>query len=86
MIIEGNKYIWFELLVSFEKTQSWAVVNKSGGYHLGVILWYSGWRQYVFRSNENMEYNNSCLETITKFLTRLNTDKKIVSDSVNART
>lgn len=78
MRVDGNKYIWFELMEDTGKTQTWGVVNKSGGYRLGQILWYNGWRQYVFCPDENTDYNNTCLETIMNFLTRLNREKRIV--------
>jgi hypothetical protein len=78
MIIDGNKYIWFELLEDTGKTQSWSVVNKSGGYQLGLILWYNGWRQYVLRPIENTEYNDTCLDTINAFMKRLNKEHRIL--------
>lgn len=78
MIIDGNKYIWFELLEDTGKTQTWSVVNKSSGYQIGLVIWYNGWRQYVFRPIENTEYNSTCLDTISDFIKRLNKEHRIV--------
>lgn len=79
MIVDGNKYIQFELMDAPTLTQHWNVVNKRSGSILGIILWYSGWRQYVFRPSSDTEYNNGCLDAISTFLTRLNKEKKIQS-------
>lgn len=78
MIIEGNKYIDFDLMGDSGKTQTWNVINKTYGTLLGIISWYSSWRQYTFIPSEGTEYNNTCLDTITNFLTRLNKVKRIL--------
>ena len=77
MIIEGNKYIHFELWGDTGKTQLWRVINKSGCYQLGLITWFGSWRQYVFQPVENTEYNNTCLITITNFINHLNKEKRV---------
>ena len=77
MIFDGNKYIHFELTEDTGKTQSWIVVNKTSGYHLGLITWYSGWRQYVFRPDGDSEYNYSCLDTINDFIKLLNKEHRV---------
>jgi len=38
MIIDGNKYIHFELMEDTGKTQSWIVVNKTHGNNLGNYI------------------------------------------------
>ena len=82
MRIDGNKYIWFELLTDTGKTQTWAVVNKASGFHLGNIQWYGAWRQYTFMPVESSEYNNVCLDVICSFLTRLNKEKRITEKAL----
>jgi hypothetical protein len=77
MRIEGNKYICFDLLADTGTIQIWKVINKTGNYSLGDIGWFEGWRQYVFRPNPNCEFNNTCLNTIEHFLSRLNVEKRI---------
>ena len=78
MIIDGNKYIHFKLLRDTGKTQVWECINKSSDFILGSIQWYGGWRQYTFIPSNGTEYNNDCLETITKFIDRLNKEKRLV--------
>jgi hypothetical protein len=80
MIIDGNKYIQFELTGDTGKTQHWIVVNKTYGTNLGNISWYSGWRQYTFMPARETEFNDGCLEAIIAFLKRLNKEKRIVLD------
>lgn len=80
MIIDtGNKYIYFELMKQKPKTQSWAVINKSSQFYLGVIEWYYAWRQYIFTPVEGSIYNNGCLQTIIEFINRLNKEKIIAT-------
>ena len=77
MIIDGNKWIDFELQDDTGKAQWWLVMAKSPRAHLGDIEWYSDWRQYVFQPEPNTEYHNGCLDTISTFLTRLNKERRI---------
>jgi hypothetical protein len=76
--IDGNPYIYFRLVEEKPKTQVWSVVNKSQGYTLGNIMWYSPWRQYVFEPQGNMVFNTICLDTINNFIKRLNKERRIV--------
>ena len=76
-IIDGNKYIYFELLEDTGKTQIWIVVNKTHGTNLGYISWYGAWRQYTFHPADCTEFNNTCLVTITTFLNRLNKERRL---------
>ena len=78
MIIEGNKYIYFQLDKDTSKTQSWYVINKSSELIIADICWYGAWRQYTFNPRPNTTYNDGCLEVIIQFITRLNTEKRFV--------
>ena len=77
MIIDGNKFIQFELIEQKGKTQTWVVVNKTSRAILADIKWYGGWHQHVFRPAELTEYNDTCLDVISGFLKRLNKEKII---------
>ena len=79
MIVDGNKYIQFELMSDTGKTQHWICVNKASGSNLGNIQWYGAWRQYTFRPSAETEFNNSCLDSIIAFLNRLNKEKRIAT-------
>ncbi len=77
MKIDGNKYIYFDLVEEKAKTQVWDVVNKSTEEPLACIEWYFPWRQYIFIPEPSTEYNDGCLEAIIKFLKRLNIEKRV---------
>jgi hypothetical protein len=85
MIIDGNKYIQFELMEDTGKTQHWIVVNKNYGTNLGQISWYSSWRQYTFQPADQTEFNNTCLITIVNFLNKLNQVKRILPPSLHTK-
>ena len=51
-----------------KKTEEWMVLNDSGHY-LGLIRWYSRWRQYCLEPAEDEAvFNNQCLLDIAVFL------------------
>lgn len=64
----STKYMTFRKLLSGK----WAVLNNRGQYTLGEIVYYSGWRQYVFQPSEGIEFNNTCLTEIAVVLSKLN--------------
>lgn len=61
-----SKYIEFVEIESKTKTRKFSVINKSGEY-LGAIKWATGWRRYVFITNE-CQYDISCLNDIINFI------------------
>ena len=79
MIVDGNKYIQFELDKDSGKTQVWSVVNKASCEPLMLIRWYGAWRQYVAEPDAGTIFNDTCLETIIAFLNRLNKEKRITA-------
>ena len=80
LIIDGNKWIYFERAEEKVKTQIWDVINKSSEEPLARIEWYWPWRQYVIYPEPNTLYNDGCLETIIAFIKRLNKEKKILKE------
>ena len=66
-----TKYMTFVKVGQKPKTSEWHIVNNISGFVLGRISWYSAWRQYVVDFAE-ATFNNSCLDTISEFLTKLN--------------
>jgi hypothetical protein len=80
MKIDGNKWIYFELIKETDKTQVWDVINKSSEEPLARIYWYYQWRQYVISPEPNTVYNDGCLDTIIKFMKRLNIEKKLIEE------
>ncbi|KKM82186.1 hypothetical protein LCGC14_1322110 [marine sediment metagenome] len=66
----------FKLADQKPRTQVWQLTNNASGLLLGVISWYGAWRQYAFNPVEGSTFNDSCLETIRDFLTKLNSGQK----------
>jgi hypothetical protein len=75
VIIDGNKFIEFQLREDNGKTQIWDVINKADGYNLGLITWWH-YGQYVFEPAGN-GCNSGCLDCISYFMKRLNHEKRI---------
>jgi hypothetical protein len=48
-------------------TSTWELLS-SGGDMLGIIKWYSAWRQYVLFPQPETVFNSECLKDITAFL------------------
>ena len=49
-------------------TCAWDVIAISNGTPLGLIKWYSPWRQYCFFPECNTLYVSSCLNDIINFM------------------
>ena len=66
-----REYIYFVRVPFNGKTSKWGVVNKRYGDVLGGILWYSGWRQYVFEAVDGCVFSRGCLDDIGAFIGEL---------------
>lgn len=44
------------------------IFNNKTGDQLGIISWYTQWRQWVFSSQPNCAFNNSCLRDVLDFM------------------
>lgn len=63
------EYLKFEEIdSSWLKTQRWAVITLRSGTFLGMIGWYSQWRQYVFYPDAQTQFNADCLGQISRFM------------------
>jgi hypothetical protein len=71
MIDLGDKYIHAERIFNTSHKPAYTINTKTDN-PLGSVEYYYGWRQYVFVPVNNTEFNNSCLNTISGFLTQLN--------------
>lgn len=63
---------------AWKKTRDFGVVNKKSNDHIAIISWYSPWRQYclsTFEGNDTI-FNSECLELVTPFLKRINTEHR----------
>ena len=55
------------------KTRAWVIADRYGG-ELGEVLWYSPWRQYVFKPARDTVFNHECLFELQRFLQRTNAE------------
>lgn len=53
---------------SHAKTARWEVVNKRHGTRLGIIAWFTPWRQYCFSPWPGTVFNQECLDDIARFI------------------
>jgi len=67
-----KEYIQFELIERKPKTNVYLVRNIVHGSDLGRILWYGGWRQYIFEPGQSTVWSHDCLKKIEEFLLTLN--------------
>lgn len=73
-----KKYIRFnEVNNPGKRTRIFEVINISNDYVLGIIRWYTAWRQYVFIPEDSTVYSLGCLEDIQKELKTLNYEQKM---------
>jgi len=63
------------------------VIYDRGNSVLGRVLWYAGWRQYVFEPNVATIWSTGCLADVMKFMGELNKEHRTCqTTTVNART
>ena len=67
--IKTTKYLRFDSYsVSGKKTKTVSVVNIHHNKEIGVIQWYSAWRQYCFIPEYNTIWNKECLGDINEVI------------------
>ncbi len=64
-------YIEFRRLPSKRKTSVWSVCATRSGKALGVVQWFTGWRQYCFMPLEDTVFSKGCMEDINDFISQL---------------
>ena len=72
------KYITIDnrTLEMFEKHPIYRIYNNKSGSELGFICWYKPWKQYVFSSQPECVFNNSCIRNILSFMEYLREEEK----------
>lgn len=53
---------------TFDERPVYHIVNKRSKSQIGMLTYYSPWKQYVFESNPDCVFNRSCLCDITDFM------------------
>lgn len=70
----GNYMTVTEVFAAGRKTRRWRISNRRGPL-LGIVEWYSRWRQYVFTpwiDDGPTVFNADCLSAIHNFVRRAN--------------
>ncbi len=71
------KYISFTLEDIKPSTYVWACRNNKSGFKLGVVKWYSPWRQYCYFPSRSTVLNRGCMEDIGDFIGKQMLERKI---------
>lgn len=58
------------------KTKLIIVCRRDTSEHLGHIEWHNGWREYVFRSDEDVHWSSSCLTEVRDKLVELMAERR----------
>lgn len=62
------KHILFVKVSERPRTSVWSCRNNRNNGELGVIRWYSGWRQYCYFPTGGSVYSMGCLNDIQTFV------------------
>lgn len=62
-----NKYLEFTLIAEKPKAKI-IVKSKTHPVRLGIIKWWTNWRQYVFLPEKDTLYSAGCLEEIQSYI------------------
>lgn len=52
----------------FEKHPVYRIYNNKSGLQIGILSYYKPWKEYVFSSNEQCVFNNTCLRDVLNFI------------------
>jgi len=69
--LKETKYLKFIIKELKPKTKVVAVVNKTHAEEIGVIKWYSQWRQYCFFPYDRTIWNKKCLDDVNDMIAEL---------------
>ena len=75
-ILKETQYLRFVEFEKKEKTKVIAVVNKHHEEVLGMIKWFSRWRQYCFFPNTETVWNINCLNDVNEVIKNLMDERK----------
>lgn len=68
--IKKYKYITIKQVNGelFEKHPVYRIFNNRSGSQLGIVSWYKPWKEYVFSSQPECVFNNSCILDVLDFI------------------
>ena len=62
------KYIHMVVIGFLPKTTIYSVNTNSNNDRIGIIKWYSMWRQYCFFPEADTVWNKECLNDVNEFI------------------
>jgi hypothetical protein len=75
-IIKETKYLCFINKEVKLKTKIIGIMNKNHGEEIGLIKWFSKWRQYCFFPTNDTVWNTTCIEDIYDVISDLMDERK----------
>jgi uncharacterized protein YprB with RNaseH-like and TPR domain len=75
-ILKETQYLRFVEFEKKQKTKVIAVMNKHHEEIIGMIKWFSRWRQYCFFPTNNTVWNINCLNDVNLVITMLTDERK----------
>lgn len=72
-----ESYIKVEMIVKKPETEVYNIKNKNSGDILGIVKWYSSWRQYCFFPKHSTIFNKDCMNEIIDFINTLMEKKEV---------
>jgi hypothetical protein len=75
-ILKETQYLRFIEFEKKEKTRVIAVMNKHHEEVIGMIKWFSRWRQYCFFPTNETVWNINCLNDVNEVITMLADERK----------
>lgn len=65
-----SKWLQFAVMEEKPKTKVYGVYTKKGAF-LGLVEWYSPWRQYCFTTIMDTVWAASCIDDLSRFIKEL---------------
>ncbi len=71
------QYVHFTKTRVLLRTSIWSCRNNNSNAELGIIKWYSAWRQYCFFPSSDTVFSEGCLVDIRRFITQLKNEREV---------
>lgn len=78
----SKPYLEFELIEKKPKTNVYSINSIASGFKLGIVKWFSSWRQYCFFPNEGTVFDQRCMKDIRDFMQKLMSDRKKIKEEL----
>jgi hypothetical protein len=78
MVVHKSRFINIKHVEGelYEGYPVFRIYSDKGGGQLAIISWYRPWKEYVFSSQPECVFNNSCLRDVLDFIeTKINSNE-----------